>query len=125
MLIWGSISAAQSGLHNFGGLVGTRFILGFAEAPYFPGYESAVSPSNSDGLTFFSAIFLLSTWYKRDELAKRFACFYAGPALSNMFGGLIAAGVLKNLDGAHGIAAWRWLFIIESVVTVVFALISL
>ena len=71
------------------------------------------------------AILLLSTWYKRDELAKRYACFYAGPALSSMFGGLIAAGVLDNLDGACGIAAWRWLFIIESVVTVALALASL
>lgn len=41
-----------------------------------------------------------------------------------MFGGLIAAGVLGNLDGAHGIAGWRWLFIIEGTITIGIALIS-
>lgn len=35
-----------------------------------------------------------------------------------MFGGLIAAGVLGHLEGAHGIAGWRWLFIIEGIITV-------
>lgn len=40
MLIWGCISAAQAGVKNYGGLFATRFLLGFAEAPYFPGYGS-------------------------------------------------------------------------------------
>lgn len=35
-----------------------------------------------------------------------------------MFGGLIAAGVLNDLDGSMGIAGWRWLFIIEGVITI-------
>jgi hypothetical protein len=50
-----------------------------------------------------------SSWYKRSELAVRIAWFYSGNALANMFGGLIAAGVLGNLEGAHGIGGWRWL----------------
>jgi hypothetical protein len=48
--------------------------------------------------------------------------FYAGSSVANMFGGLLAAGVLGNLEGAHGIAGWRWLFIIEGVITVGIAL---
>jgi hypothetical protein len=48
--------------------------------------------------------------------------FYAGSSIANMFGGLLAAGVLGNLEGAHGIAGWRWLFIIEGVITVGIAL---
>lgn len=67
----------------------------------------------------------MSTWYTREELSKRYAAFYLGPALANMFGGLIAAGVLKNLDGHSGLRAWRWLYIIESVVTIGLAIISL
>lgn len=39
-----------------------------------------------------------------------------GSSLANMFGGLIAAGVLSNLDGAQGLAGWRWLFIIEVII---------
>ncbi len=67
----------------------------------------------------------MSTWYTRAELSKRYAAFYAGPALANMFGGLIAAGVLAGLDGHSGLRAWRWLYVIESSITVGLALVAL
>ncbi|KAH9896379.1 allantoate permease [Xylariomycetidae sp. FL2044] len=101
MTVWGVISTAQSSTHSFGGLIACRFFLGFAEAPFFPG-----------------AVFLMSSWYTRSELAHRIAWFYSGSSLANAFGGLIGAGVLGNLSGAHGIAGWRWLFIIEGVITI-------
>jgi hypothetical protein len=66
----------------------------------------------------------MSSWYRADELTHRIAILYSGVALANMFGGLIAAGVLANLDGAHGISAWRWLFVIEGVATVGIASIA-
>ena len=108
MSVWGAISAATAGTHSFAGLVVVRLFLGFAEAPFFAG-----------------ALFLMSSWYTRAELAHRFAWFYSGAQLSNAFGGLIAAGVLGNLNGAHGIAGWRWLFIIEGVMTIGVALLSM
>lgn len=46
------------------------------------------------------------------------ALFYNGSLIAGAFGNLIAAGILKGLDGAQGIAAWRWLYILEGVVTV-------
>jgi MFS family permease len=109
MTIWGLISALQGGaVKSYGGLLACRFFLGFIEAPFFPG-----------------VIMLLSSWYTRNELAHRFALFYGGSQLGNMFGGLIAAGVLANLDGARGIAGWRWLFIIEGTITMFVALLSI
>ncbi|KAJ5243535.1 vitamin H transporter [Penicillium citrinum] len=45
--------------------------------------------------------------------------------LSGAFGGLIAAGIVDGLEGVHGIRGWRWLFIIEGVITVGFAIISI
>ncbi|KAF2756162.1 MFS general substrate transporter [Pseudovirgaria hyperparasitica] len=101
MALWGAISAAQAGTRSFGDLVAARFFLGFAEAPFFPG-----------------AVMLLSSWYTRAELAHRVAWFYSGSSLANAFGGLVGAGVLGGMDGACGIAGWRWLFVIEGVVTV-------
>lgn len=47
-----------------------------------------------------------------------------GSSLANMFGGLLAAGILGNLDGSQGIAGWRWLFIIEGVITIGIAIAS-
>lgn len=51
-------------------------------------------------------IFLMSSWYTRSEMAYRIAWFYSGSSLANAFGGLIGAGVLSNLSGAHGISGW-------------------
>jgi MFS family permease len=105
---WGGIAAAQAGCQSYIGLVVARFFLGLAEAPVFPG-----------------ALFLLSSWYTRAELSHRFAWFYAGAQLANAFGGLVAAGVLGNLNGAQGLAAWRWLFIIEGAITMTIALLAM
>ncbi|KAF5492122.1 putative transporter [Colletotrichum siamense] len=59
------------------------------------------------------AMYLLSCWYPRKELAFRTAILYSGVLLATAFSGLIAAGVLSGLEGARGIAGWQWLFIIE------------
>ena len=98
---WGIVSTCNAATHSFSGLIVVRFFLGFVEAPFFPG-----------------AVFLMSSWYTRAELTRRISFFYSGSALANMIGGLLAAGILDNLDGAHGIAGWRWLFIIEGVITI-------
>lgn len=55
----------------------------------------------------------LTAWYTRKELAFRTALLYCGSLVSGAFSGLIAAGITADLDGALGISAWRWLFIIE------------
>ncbi|KAI0885042.1 putative MFS transporter [Annulohypoxylon maeteangense] len=107
MTIWGTISAAQAASRNFSSLVVCRFFLGLAEAPFFPG-----------------AMLLMSSWYTRQELALRIAWFYCGHSFANAFGGLLGAGVLANLSGAHGIAGWRWLFIIEGSLTIGSAICS-
>lgn len=46
------------------------------------------------------------------------ALFYNGSLIAGAFGNLIAAGILRGLDGARGISAWRWLYILEGVITV-------
>ncbi|KAI1327643.1 allantoate permease [Xylariaceae sp. FL0255] len=108
MTIWGIISTSQAATRNRTDLIVARFFLGFAEAPFFPG-----------------AIFLMSSWYTRAEMTHRVAWFYSGSSLANAFGGLIGAGVIGNLSGAHGIAGWRWLFIIEGSITIGLALTSI
>lgn len=47
---------------------------------------------------------------------------YAGSLISGAFSGLISAGITGNLDGARGLRAWRWLFLIEGVITVAAAI---
>ncbi|KAI9690232.1 MAG: hypothetical protein M1822_009193 [Bathelium mastoideum] len=108
MMVWGCISGATAGCQTFGGLIAVRFFLGFVEAAYFPG-----------------CLFFLSSWYTRKELAFRTAMLYSGSLISGAFSGLIAAGITGNMDGARGLRAWRWLFIIEGSITVVIAALAL
>ncbi|KAJ5279243.1 hypothetical protein N7478_004615 [Penicillium angulare] len=107
MVIWGVISCCTALAKDFAGLLAVRFFLGFIEAAYFPG-----------------CLYLLSSWYTRKELVKRTALLYAGSLISGAFSGLISAGITSGLNGARGIAAWRWLFIIEGSLTIFVALIA-
>lgn len=91
MIIWGAVCTTTAAVQNFAGLLVVRIFLGVTEAPFFPG-----------------AIFLMSSWYTRRELTKRIAWFYSGVAVANGFSGLVSAGILANMEGAAGIAGWRW-----------------
>ncbi|KAK2030568.1 MFS general substrate transporter [Colletotrichum zoysiae] len=105
MVIWGVISASTAACSSYGGLLAIRFLLGFVEAAYFPG-----------------CLYYLSCWYTREELGLRTTVLYTGSLISGAFSGLIAAGVKGNMDGARGLGAWQWLFLIEGVATVGVAL---
>lgn len=105
MAIWAIVSALTSIAHNYTGLLLTRLSLGLTEAPYYPG-----------------ALYLLSTFYTRKEVATRISILYTGNILATAFAGLIAAGVYYGLDGARGFAGWRWLFVLQGVVTFAVAL---
>lgn len=100
----GILCACSGVVHNFAGLLVTRFLLGFVEAAFYPG-----------------ALATLSAWYVRSELGFRTGLFYSGSMLSGAFSGLIAAGITDGMDGLGGLLAWRWVFILEGSVTVLVA----
>ncbi|KAJ0159134.1 putative transporter [Colletotrichum tanaceti] len=105
MLVWGLISTLSGVTTSFGGMVATRFFLGFVEAAFLPG-----------------ALLILSKWYTRRELSTRNAILFCGNLISNAFSALIGAGVLSNMQGVLGHAAWRWLFWIEGAITMAVAI---
>ncbi|KAH0426078.1 TNA1 is necessary for nicotinic acid import into the cell [Colletotrichum camelliae] len=100
----GVLCACSGAAYSFGGLLATRFLLGFVEAAFYPG-----------------CLATLSAWYPRKELGVRTGLFYSGSMLSGAFSGLIAAGITNGMDGLGGLLAWRWLFIIEGSLTVLIA----
>ncbi|KIW11224.1 hypothetical protein PV08_10524 [Exophiala spinifera] len=100
VIAWGVVMTCMGVVKNFRELVACRVLLGTFEAGFFPG-----------------AVFLVSCWYRRSELQQRVALFYTASALSGAFSGLLAYAI-ANMDGARGIAGWRWIFIIEGAVTV-------
>ncbi|KAL5504714.1 hypothetical protein ACEPAH_7377 [Sanghuangporus vaninii] len=107
-IAWGVICALIGIANNYGGILICRILLGLPEAAFFPG-----------------AIYLLSRWYTRKELALRTSFALAGVICSNAFGSLIAAGILSNMEGKRGIRGWRWVFIIEGAITVTIGILSL
>ncbi|PSR80855.1 major facilitator superfamily domain-containing protein, partial [Coniella lustricola] len=105
MLLWGMLSTVTGTVTDFTGMVVVRFFLGFVEAAFLPG-----------------ALLILSKWYTRRELTKRNAILFCGNLISNAFSALVGAGVLSNMQGTLGHAAWRWLFWIEGAFTMVVAI---
>ncbi|KAG1743054.1 MFS general substrate transporter [Suillus lakei] len=102
MAIWGVLTVFMG--TYYAALI-LRFFIGFVEAAFFPG-----------------AVFLLSRWYKQNELGLRTALLACGASVSNAFGALFASGILGSLDGTLGFTAWRWLFFVEGTLTIVVAL---
>ncbi|KAF1849449.1 MFS general substrate transporter [Cucurbitaria berberidis CBS 394.84] len=108
MCMWAGVSAATGAVKNYPGMVVLRFVLGFVEAPFFPG-----------------ALYLFSSWYTKRELAKRISILYAAGQMSGAFGGLLGSAIMKGMDGKAGLPAWRWLFIIEGVACFPVALVAI
>ena len=105
MIIWGALTCVMAAIKDFKHLVVLRIFVGVFEAGFAPGI-----------------LLLLSSWYKREEQSKRFAVYISAAILSGAFGGLLAGAITGGLDGAHGIRGWRWLFIVEGVATIGWAI---
>lgn len=102
MFTFGSITLLAVSAFNYGSLMAARWFLGMCESAFFPGI-----------------IYYLSTFYRRAELARRLAVFYAAANIANAFSGLLSFGVFQiNSDKLKG---WQILFLIEGSCTVVFA----
>ncbi|OAD78824.1 hypothetical protein PHYBLDRAFT_107518 [Phycomyces blakesleeanus NRRL 1555(-)] len=95
-LLVGTTACCMSLVKNPAGVFALRLMLGLFDAIFVP-----------------SLVFIIGSWYTKEELAKRTAFYLTGNEISGAVGGLIAGGVSANLNGALGKAGWRWLFIIE------------
>lgn len=95
MFSWGTITIGLGGVQSFPATTGVRFLLGVFEAGLFPGL-----------------VYYLTFWYKTDERSVRVAFILASATLAGAFGGAIAYAI-GHMNGARGLSAWRWLFIIE------------
>ncbi|KAJ5101437.1 hypothetical protein NUU61_003659 [Penicillium alfredii] len=104
--VWGIITMCLGFVQNFAGFVAVRALLGFAEGGLLPGM-----------------VLYLSTFYRRGDLALRIGLFYTAASLSGAFGGLLARG-LAEIGPRGGIEGWRWILIIEGLLTFVCGVLS-
>ncbi|KAK3707336.1 hypothetical protein LTR37_012180 [Vermiconidia calcicola] len=79
----------------------TRVFLGLCESSAWPGMMT-----------------LFMHWYTPTELAKRMGFYHSCQALGNMLSGALQAAIMSTLDGHSGIEGWRWLFIINCIITI-------
>ncbi|KAL8939257.1 MAG: hypothetical protein Q9216_003459 [Gyalolechia sp. 2 TL-2023] len=103
MFLFGLVTICQGLVQNYSGLLATRFFLGLAETGMFPG-----------------SFYLIGMWYKRSEAQRRYSFFFGSTSLAGAFGGLLASAI-GNMDGLRGYQGWRWIFILEGLLTCVVA----
>ncbi|KAK1075961.1 hypothetical protein LTR33_009367 [Friedmanniomyces endolithicus] len=72
---------------------------------------------------FPGCMYLISMYYKRYENQWRFNIFFSGSILAGSFSGLLAYAI-AHMDGVAGYAGWRWIFILEGLVTAIVAIAS-
>ncbi|KAJ6020785.1 hypothetical protein N7540_006289 [Penicillium herquei] len=105
-VLWGIITMCLGFVQNYAGFVAVRALLGIAEGGLLPGM-----------------ILYLSSFYRRTDLALRIGLFYTAASLSGAFGGLLARG-LAAIGTRGGLEEWRWIFIIEGLLTFVCGVLS-
>ncbi|KAH7141368.1 major facilitator superfamily domain-containing protein [Dactylonectria estremocensis] len=99
-MLWGAVMIGMGFVKKYQQLAALRAVLGIFEAGFFP-----------------SCVYLLSTWYTRYEVGKRYSMFYLLGCVASAFSGILAYGLMQ-LNGREGLTGWRWIFIIEGALTV-------
>ncbi|KAF7552770.1 hypothetical protein G7Z17_g4093 [Cylindrodendrum hubeiense] len=106
-IVWGLFTLFTYKAQSAKTIYVLRFFLGVFESTSWPGIVS-----------------LILNWYTPKELGKRLAIFGVSGVAGNMFLGIVQAALYKNLNGAHGLAGWQWLFIVSGIMTIFWGLVG-
>ena len=96
MIGWGLVSALTMFVTTAPAFYLMRFILGVAEAGFFPGI-----------------ILYLTYWFPGSQRAGMTATFMTAVAVAGVIGGPVSGWIMGNLTGVAGLAGWQWLFLLE------------
>ncbi|KAH8431086.1 uncharacterized protein LDX57_008747 [Aspergillus melleus] len=106
MIAWGIVMTLMGVVQNYEGLLVARLFLGLAEAGLYPG-----------------TAYYITLWYPRHRAQYRQAMFFSAASIAGAFSGILAYAIAK-MDGVGGYEGWRWIFILEGLLTVVVAFIA-
>jgi len=107
MMAWGVISASMLFIDGAGSFYVLRFLLGVAEAGFFPGI-----------------VLYLTWWFPEADRGRTLALFMTAISASYVAGGPISGGLLE-LDGLAGLDGWQWLFLCEGLPAVGLGFVAL
>ncbi|TID17092.1 major facilitator superfamily transporter [Venturia nashicola] len=105
-VLWGAVMLGMGFVKTWSQLAALRVVLGVLEAGFFPG-----------------CVYLLSTWYTRFDMHKRYSVFYMLGSLASACAGILAYGLMQ-MKGLAGYAGWRWIFIIEGILTMLIGFVG-
>lgn len=98
---WGVVMIGMGFPNSWTVMIPLRMLLGLLEAGFFPG-----------------CVYLLSTWYSRYDVQKRYSVFYLIGSMASAFASILAYGLMQ-MDGLAGLTGWRWIFIMQGLITCV------
>ncbi|KAJ4387082.1 hypothetical protein N0V93_007669 [Gnomoniopsis smithogilvyi] len=105
MCIWAGLTMVTASAQKPESIMAIRFFQGITEAS-----------------TFVGTHYILGAWYTERELGKRSGIFTASGLAGTLIGGFIQTGIHESMDGLRGLSGWRWLFIIDGIITLPVAL---
>ena len=108
MVTWGILSAAMMFVTTPTSFYVMRFLLGVAEAGFFPGI-----------------ILYLTYWYPSNRRAQITSLFMTGIPLSGVIGGPLSGAIMKVFDGHNGWSGWQWMFLLEGIPAVILGVVVL
>ena len=107
MVVWGLISASMMFMEGATSFYVLRFLLGVAEAGFFPGI-----------------VLYLTWWFPEEDRARALALFMTAISASYVVGGPVSGGLLE-LDGVLGLDGWQWLFLCEGLPAIALGFVTL
>jgi len=99
-VVWAGLTMATAGAQHPRDIMAIRFFQAIFEAS-----------------TFVGTHYVLGSWYTERELGKRSGIFTASGLAGTMIGGFIQTGIHSSMNGLSGLSGWRWLFIIDGIIT--------
>ncbi|WP_410657321.1 MFS transporter [Amycolatopsis sp. lyj-112] len=106
MATWGVITIVTMFVRDETTFYIARFLLGVAEAGFFPG-----------------ALYLLSRWFPSARRTRMTAVFFIGVPVSGVIGSIVSGWIMHSFGGVAGLADWQWLFLIEGIPPILLALL--
>ena len=108
MITWGLLSGAMIFVHTAWTFYLLRFLLGVAEAGFIPGI-----------------LLYLTYWFPASRRGKITAFFLAAIPMATIIGGPLSGFILQAVSGSRGLSGWQWLFIIETIPSLVLGVVTL
>lgn len=105
---WSILTICTCKVNNVGQLKAIRFLVGMFEAPSYLAYQ-----------------YLFGTFISNPGMiARRSMCYYFGQYLGVLTSGLLSGAIVRTCEGLGGLEAWRWIFIIDGIISVVVGIIG-